>query len=136
MATHFDFDRLESFTGGDRQLQMELTALFLATAEGYLAGLANALDDAAAWRAAAHSLKGAAGNLGAVTLADLAAAAERVPPDPARLGALRATLATTRARLEDHLGESADVAGLGPPAHPDAAPGDPVAAARPTRRSA
>gem|GEM_PF-1214279 len=125
MTTLVDFDRLQSFTDGDRQLQSELTALFLTTAEGYLAGLANALDDDAGWRAGAHSLKGAAGNLGAVALAELAAAAERAPPDPARLEALRATFATTRACLDDHLGESADVADVAPTGRPGATPAPP-----------
>jgi len=110
MTTLVDFDRLRSFTEDDRALEAELVALFLATAEGYLERLGAALHDAAGWRAAAHSLKGAAGNIGAVAMADLAAAAEQASPDPARLRTLQATLATTRSSLEGHL-DSAGAAG-------------------------
>jgi HPt (histidine-containing phosphotransfer) domain-containing protein len=121
MTTLVDFDRLQSFTDGDRQLEAELATLFLATAEGYLAELALALDDVAAWRATAHNLKGAAGNIGAVALAELAATAERTLPDPARLQTLRATLATTRGALEHHhLDSTTDPNRRVPPLRPDA----------------
>lgn len=112
MTTLVDFDRLQSFTDGDRSLEAELSTLFLATAEGYLERLGAALHDAAAWRAVAHSLKGAAGNIGAVAMAELAAAAEQASPDPARLRALQATLATTRSSLERHLGNAGDAVAM------------------------
>ena len=112
MTILVDFDRLQSFTDGDRLLEAELSALFLATAEGYLDGLALALNDTAAWRATAHSLKGAASNIGAVAVAELAAAAERATPDAARLAALQAALATTRSSLQDRFGTAGDAAAM------------------------
>lgn len=115
MTTLVDFDRLRSFTDGDPGLEAELFGLFLVTAERYVAGLEAALADAAAWRALSHSLKGAAGNIGALAMAELAAAAERAPPDPTRLEALQSTFAATRRCLDRHL-EDSRVAAVGWPA--------------------
>ncbi len=95
MSKLVDFERLRSFTDGDRRLEAELLTLFTQTAERYLAGLAAAVDDPLAWRSLAHSLKGAAGNIGAVGMAELSAAAERTPPDRAQLEALQASFAAT-----------------------------------------
>lgn len=104
MTSLVDFDRLRSFTDDDPVLEAELFRLFLDTAEDYLAGLASAMDDAAAWRALAHRLKGAASNIGAHAIAELAAGVERSPPDPERLATLQSTLAATRLDVEVHLG--------------------------------
>ena len=99
MHTLVDVDRLQSFTEGDAVLEAELIALFVQTADGYFAGLERALGDPDRWQALAHSLKGAASNIGAPALAAGAAAAEHTPPDPARLDAMRATFAATCRRL-------------------------------------
>lgn len=115
MNTLVDFDRLRSFTDGDPALEAELLGLFAVTAEGYLTGLEEALDDPGRWRALAHSLKGAAGNIGAPAVADLAAAAERAPPDPTRLGALRRAFSATRSELDAHLERTAIQAAMAPP---------------------
>ena len=71
-----DLPHLQSFTGGDRALEDELVALYLATAGSYVGRMRAALDDRVAWTGAAHALKGASANFGAVTLAALAARAE------------------------------------------------------------
>ncbi len=99
MATLFDLQRLAAFTDGDAAVEAELLALFVATAERYLADLASSVDQAERWRATAHSLKGAAGNIGAAAMAELAAAAERTTPDPKLLARLESTFAATRASL-------------------------------------
>ncbi len=83
---------------------------FLAGLEGEVSRIAAASSDAAALRRAAHSLKGSAGNMGAVALAaqaadiealaaqgELAAAAARGPE-------LAATAQATRLALQAHLG--------------------------------
>jgi HPt (histidine-containing phosphotransfer) domain-containing protein len=114
MNTLVDFDRLASFTDGDPALEAELLGLFVATAEGYLAGLEGALGEPGRWRAFAHSLKGAASNIGAPAVAELAAAAERAPPDPTRLGALQAAFAATRSKLDAHLERPALDAAMDP----------------------
>ncbi len=103
-----DFDRLRSFTDGDRLLEAELYALFVATAEGYLDTLEASLDRADAWQATAHGLKGAASNIGARAMAEAAAAAEHAPPDAARLLALRSIFSTTRLSLEASLDPAPD----------------------------
>jgi HPt (histidine-containing phosphotransfer) domain-containing protein len=115
MNTLVDFDRLQSFTDGDPALEAELLGLFVLTAEGYLANLEAALAEPGRWRALAHSLKGAASNIGAPAVADLAATAERAPPDPSRLDALRATFAATRSQVDAHLERTASDAGMGLP---------------------
>jgi HPt (histidine-containing phosphotransfer) domain-containing protein len=102
MSKLVDFDRLQSFTDGDKVLEAELTTLFTQTAEHYLAGLAAAVDDHAAWRSFAHSLKGASSNIGAVEMAQLSAMAERTPPSQTGLEALQASFAATRHCLEQH----------------------------------
>lgn len=104
MATLLDFQRLATFTDGDPGLEAELLDLFVATAAGYLDELREAVDDTGSWadlradrwQATAHSLKGAAGNIGAVAMAELAAAAEQAAPDPEMLAAIAATFAATR----------------------------------------
>jgi HPt (histidine-containing phosphotransfer) domain-containing protein len=104
MATLLDFQRLATFTDGDPRLEAELLDLFVVTAARYLGELAHAVDHGETWRSAAHSLKGAAANIGAVAMAELAAAAERAAPDPAMLAALEATFARTRATVAAHAG--------------------------------
>ncbi len=100
MATLLDLQRLATFTDGDPGLEAELLDLFVATAAGYLDDLAEAVDHVDRWQATAHSLKGAAGNIGAEAMAALAAAAEPAAPDPAMLTTLTATLAATRATVQ------------------------------------
>lgn len=104
MATLLDFQRLATFTDGDPGLEAELLGLFVATAAGYLDELRAAVDDtdqrADRWQATAHSLKGAAGNIGAVAMAEIAAAAEQSAPDPEMLDAIAATFAATRATVQ------------------------------------
>jgi HPt (histidine-containing phosphotransfer) domain-containing protein len=105
MATLLDFQRLATFTDGDPGLEAELLELFVATAAGYLDELREAVNDtdsrADRWQATAHSLKGAAGNIGAVAMAELAAAAEQAAPDPEMLAAIAATFAATQASLRE-----------------------------------
>jgi hypothetical protein len=48
------------------------------------------------WSRAAHALKGASGNIGAVEVARLAAEAEAAAPDPERLAGLEAALDAVR----------------------------------------
>ncbi len=91
--TIIDKARLASFTGGDPEFEAELAALYLETAQLYLSRLSSALDDTAGWQRAAHALKGASANVGAVVVARLAAEHEQGEP---QLQALR--------RLETEVG--------------------------------
>jgi HPt (histidine-containing phosphotransfer) domain-containing protein len=102
-----DLDHLSGFTDGDRQLEGELLALFLSSAEVYLARMGESLRTGQSWSAVAHALKGASANLGARRVMELALAAEHSPPSAAQLHALRAAVAEvrgferTRARWSD-----------------------------------
>jgi HPt (histidine-containing phosphotransfer) domain-containing protein len=84
-----DIDHLLSFTDGDLELEGELSALFLSSAEAYLEKMSRSLQTGTAWRSSAHALKGASANLGARRLAALAQAAEHQPPAAADLQVLR-----------------------------------------------
>jgi two-component system, sensor histidine kinase and response regulator len=92
-----DLDHLDSFTEGDRQLEGELSALFLSTADIYLREMHEALGSGRAWTSIAHALKGASGNLGARRLAALALLAERSAPSQVQLEAIEQALSEVRA---------------------------------------
>jgi len=92
-----DLAHLDSFTDGDRQLEAELAALFMSTAEIYLQEMREALQDGQPWTAIAHALKGASGNLGARRLAALALEAERSDPSRAQLEVIEQALREVRA---------------------------------------
>jgi HPt (histidine-containing phosphotransfer) domain-containing protein len=94
--TIVDVDRLVAFTQGDAALEAELAALYVETAQLYLARLRRAGDDAAAWQRAAHALKGASANIGAVLVARLAAEQEQASPSITGLRALEAEVAAVR----------------------------------------
>lgn len=92
----FQLQRLLEFTGGDDQLERELSSLYLSTATLYLNELRDSLSDRGAWRSTAHALKGASANIGAVVLAQLAAEAEQAGPAADRLAALHEALEEVR----------------------------------------
>jgi DNA-binding response OmpR family regulator len=92
-----DLDHLDSFTDGDRQLEDELSALFLSTADMYVREMHEALGSGRAWSSIAHALKGASGNLGARRLAALALLAERSEPSQVQLEAIEQALREVRA---------------------------------------
>jgi HPt (histidine-containing phosphotransfer) domain-containing protein len=98
-----DFARLKSFAAGDPALEAELSGLFVETATRYLDELGQQQADARGWSRIMHSLKGAAGNFGAMAMAELAKRAEQNVPDAAMLAQLQAALAETKATLERHL---------------------------------
>jgi CheY-like chemotaxis protein len=95
-----DLDHLRDFTDGDPQLEGELSALFLSTAEVYLRDMREALHEGRAWTATAHALKGASANLGARRLATLALTAERSAPSRAQLDAIESAIEEVRAVFE------------------------------------
>ena len=91
-----DLAHLDGFTAGDRQLELELAALFLSTAESYLGRMSQALAAGESWAGAAHALKGASANLGARRLAALARLAEQSKADAAALDEVRRALGEVR----------------------------------------
>jgi len=91
-----DLDHLRGFTDGDPQLEGELLALFLSSADVYLARMDDALRAGQSWAASAHALKGASANLGARRVMVLALAAEKAPPAAAELAALRRAVEEVR----------------------------------------
>jgi HPt (histidine-containing phosphotransfer) domain-containing protein len=84
-----DLHHLFGFTDGDLQLEGELLALFLSSADVYLARMDEALRTDQNWAGTAHALKGASANLGARRVMVLALAAEHSSPSAAQLEALR-----------------------------------------------
>jgi HPt (histidine-containing phosphotransfer) domain-containing protein len=91
-----DLDHLDGFTAGDRQLEGELAALFLSTAEVYVGRMSQALTSGESWTGPAHALKGASANLGARRLAVLARLAEQSEPDATTLDEVRRALDEVR----------------------------------------
>lgn len=98
-----DLDHLCAFTEGDPQLERELSALFLSTAEMYLQSMQEALTAGRPWTSTAHALKGASGNLGARRLSALALLAERSEPDRAQLDAIEHAVEQVRALFAQRL---------------------------------
>lgn len=84
-----DVEHLCGFTDGDVQLERELAALYLSSADLYLARMDEALRTGDTWAASAHALKGASNNLGARRVAQLALDAERAPPSETQLASIR-----------------------------------------------
>jgi two-component system, sensor histidine kinase and response regulator len=81
----------------DDQLVARIVELFLAQADGHVAAIAQA-DDEATVRRSAHALKGSAATVGAVAVADIAAELERTG-DAGQALRLEEALARTRAEL-------------------------------------
>lgn len=96
-----DLHRLHAFTQGDAALEAELVALYVETAQLYLARLRRAGDDVGEWQRAAHALKGASANIGAVMVARLAAEQEQRSPTIAALRGLEAELAAVCALFRE-----------------------------------
>ena len=95
----FDRAHLDRYTGGDAALNAELTGLMCDQARRCLAEMAARPPAAAAWTAAAHTLKGAALGVGAFALADACARAETAAPEarPARRAEIAGLFAKTEA---------------------------------------
>jgi HPt (histidine-containing phosphotransfer) domain-containing protein len=96
-----------SFTDGDPQLERELGSLYLASAGLYLEEMRAALRAGGDWRGAAHSLKGASANIGAVEVAALAAEAEKAAPSPELLRRLAQAVETVRRFFDERHGAAA-----------------------------
>ena len=75
----FDLGHLQRYTLGDQALQCEVLGLFREQIASSLVVLRESVarDDSAAWRMAAHTLKGSAWAVGAFRLAEAAELAER-----------------------------------------------------------
>lgn len=99
-----DLAHLGGFTDGDLQLERELAALYLSSADLYLARMAEALETGDTWAPSAHALKGASNNLGARRVADLALDAERSPPSETRLASIRQAVEEVRRFFADRQG--------------------------------
>lgn len=75
-----DFDYLETYAGGDRQVVAEVLALFQGQADIWAAKLSDPGDG---WRDLNHTIKGAARGIGAMALGDVADRAEAGDPSMA-----------------------------------------------------
>lgn len=88
-APVLDREHLALYSGGDPALEAELFALLGAQIADCTARM-EAAGSAGDWRAAAHTLKGAARGVGAKALGEACAAAEDNPLDQAALTAVNA----------------------------------------------
>jgi HPt (histidine-containing phosphotransfer) domain-containing protein len=95
MSPVFDRAHFDRMTGGDKTLQAEVKALFLAQLDGLTAKLGE--DD---WRVAAHTLKGSARGIGLFALAEICEVAEASGAVDARTQ-IEAALARAVAALKD-----------------------------------
>ena len=68
-----DFEYLESFAAGDRQVVREVLTMFLEQAQAWAGGLDPA---SPGWRDMVHTIKGAARGIGANALGDVCARTE------------------------------------------------------------
>jgi HPt (histidine-containing phosphotransfer) domain-containing protein len=104
-APPINVDELRRRLGGDEELMTEVTEMFLADCPARLADIkaAVASGNPGAIRTAAHALKGAAGNLSAIPVAECAGALERMAADgavdPIAADAAHARLEAESARL-------------------------------------
>jgi HPt (histidine-containing phosphotransfer) domain-containing protein len=94
--TPLAIERLTEFTDGDRQLERELSSLYLSTATLYVDEMRANLANTEEWRRTAHALKGASANIGATEVARLAKEAEQAGPSPALLASLEDALEEVR----------------------------------------
>ncbi|MFO1068009.1 MAG: response regulator [Geminicoccaceae bacterium] len=99
-----DLPHFRGFTNGDRQLERELASLFVSTAAIYLGEMKDALAQRRDWSGPAHALKGASANIGARSVATLAARSEKTAPTDEALAALQASVDTVRQFFERQLG--------------------------------
>ncbi len=88
--TILDTERLGAISGGDQALETTLHQLFMETAQGCQARMAQAVttQDDAGWRSACHELKGAAANIGATPLSDICKQQESQLPNTDALAQL------------------------------------------------
>lgn len=93
-----DFEYLESYAGGDRQVIAEVLALFLGQAEIWRGKLADPGDG---WRDLNHTIKGAARGIGAGTLGDVADRAE--VGDAAMRPEIEVALAEVLSAIQEYL---------------------------------
>jgi HPt (histidine-containing phosphotransfer) domain-containing protein len=89
-----DFSYLEGFLGGDRAVVLEVLTLFRRQAPDWTEALSESNPE---WRAAAHTVKGAARGIGANILGDACHTAEFGAPED--LPAVRAALAEAVAEI-------------------------------------
>ena len=92
-----DFAHLDQYTAGDTALESEILDLFLSTGRETLDAMEAGIRGEA-WSRSAHKLKGSALAIGAWSLADRAAIAERMEDDEASRLAM---LADLRRQLND-----------------------------------
>lgn len=112
-ALPVDLEQLETATGGDAEFEQELIELFLEDQHERLSSIEQAIagGDSADLRREAHTLKGAAANMGALALQHLARELEeagrngQLGPAPELLERIRVEAARVEAFLNARVGE-------------------------------
>ena len=99
-----DFDHLNQYVGGDPDLTREIFNLFKHQVEMWGKGLRADADDEV-WSSVTHSLKGSAGAVGAVSLAEACKKAEGLTGDERRPGARDVAVNLLEQQIERVLSE-------------------------------
>jgi CheY-like chemotaxis protein/HPt (histidine-containing phosphotransfer) domain-containing protein len=113
-AAPVDWDKIEQAAGGDNEFALELAGTFAQSSSQAIERIESALasNDIAGVQRAAHSIKGAAGSIGAVTSRTLAANLEDAARtnDAAKASLLFAALKNEIARANEYLHDKLDAA--------------------------
>lgn len=97
-GTPVDFDYLETYAAGDREVVSEVLGLFRAQAQAWRGRLA---EPGADWRDLVHTIKGSARGIGATALAEVCERAEH--GDTTLAPQVQAALAQADAAIEGYL---------------------------------
>jgi HPt (histidine-containing phosphotransfer) domain-containing protein len=97
-GTPVDFDYLETYAAGDREVVSEVLGLFRAQAQAWRGRLA---EPGADWRDLVHTIKGSARGIGATALAEVCERAEQ--GDTTLAPQVQAALAQADAAIEGYL---------------------------------
>ncbi|WP_427450740.1 Hpt domain-containing protein [Litorimonas sp. WD9-15] len=103
-VSEIDFDHLNRYVGGDRELTREVFGLFRNQVDMWGRSLAADADDDL-WANVTHSLKGSARAVGAMSLAEACERAESLVGDDRRPGAREVAVDTLEQRIEQVLAE-------------------------------
>lgn len=103
-ATEIDFDHLNRYVGGDRELTREVFGLFRNQVDIWGRSLTADADDDL-WANVTHSLKGSARAVGALSLAESCERAEALIGDDRRPGAREVAVEILEHRISQVLAE-------------------------------
>ena len=103
-SLEIDFDHLNRYVGGDRDLTREVFGLFRNQVEMWGKGLKADVDDEV-WESVTHTLKGSARAVGAMALSEACENAESITGDDRRPGAREVAVELIEQKIDRVLSE-------------------------------